>query len=329
MKKYIAYLLMLAVAMQFAACTGGTAQEEKTVVEKHGFLSVKDGFLTDEQGEKLVLKGVSYGWHNWWPRFYNASTVNTFAKDWNATLVRAAMGVEPEGAYIDTPKLAIDCVTAVADAAIAEGIYVIIDWHSHGIKTEEAKAFFTQMATRYKDVPNVIYEIFNEPVHDSWADVKAYSEEVIAAIRAIDTRNVILVGSPHWDQDIHIAADDPITGYTNLMYALHFYAATHNQGLRDKADYALSKGLPLFVSECAAMEASGDGPIDPEEWNAWVQWMDKNHLSWAAWSVADKNETCSMFFPKSASEGAWPDEDIKEWGLLVKKELSKEITGKE
>lgn len=64
---------------------------------------------------------------------------------------------------------------------------------------------------------------------------------------------------PHWDQDVHIAADNPITGYSNLMYALHFYAATHKEDLRKRADYALSKGLPLFVLECAGMEASGDG----------------------------------------------------------------------
>lgn len=116
------------------------------------------------------------------------------------------------------------------------------------------------MATRYKGVPNVIYEVFNEPVEDSWEQVKSYSVEVIKTIRAIEPDAVILVGCPHWDQDIHLAADDPITGYSNIMYTLHFYANTHGQWLRDRADYALGKGLPIFVSECAGMEASGDGP---------------------------------------------------------------------
>ena len=41
--------------------------------------------------------------------------------------------------------------------------------------------------------------------------VKAYSVEVIKTIRAIEPNAVILVGCPHWDQDIHLAADDPIT----------------------------------------------------------------------------------------------------------------------
>ncbi len=37
------------------------------------------------------------------------------------------------------------------------------------------------------------------------------------------------------------------------MYTLHFYAATHKAWLRERADYALKKGLPIFVSECAGM----------------------------------------------------------------------------
>lgn len=325
MKNCIRIIMLLALVI--SGCTNPFGKKQTntdTFVGKNGHLSVKETFLVNEKGEKVVLKGVSYGWHNWWPRFYNAGSVKTFAKEWNCNVVRAAMGVEPKGAYIDQPELALKCMTAVVDAAIENGIYVIIDWHSHGIRTEEAKAFFAQMATKYKGIPNVIYEIFNEPVEDSWADVKAYSVEVIKTIRSIDPYNVILVGTPHWDQDIHIAADDPIIGYNNLMYTLHFYAATHHQYLRDRADYALNKGLPLFVSECAGMEASGDGPINHEEWSAWSKWMDTRHISWAAWSVSDKEETCSMMLPPASSEGPWMDTDLREWGQIIRKELQPE-----
>lgn len=294
----------------------------KTIVEKHGKLAVDGTFLVNEKGEKVVLKGVSFGWHNWWPRFYNEKAVETLANDWHCNVVRAAMGVDPERGYIDDPKFSTECVTRVVDAAIKNGIYVIIDWHSHTIKKAEAVGFFREMARKYKKYPNVIYEIFNEPERDSWKDVKAYSEEVIKAIREIDTSNIILVGSPHWDQDVNLVADDPIIGYKNIMYTLHFYAATHHQFLRERGDYAISKGLPLFVSECAGMEASGNGPIDHEEWQKWLQWMSENRISWAAWSVSDKDETCSMMLPTASSEGNWGNSDLKGWGRMVRDQLS-------
>ena len=321
-------IITFCLAALFAACSSKPKQQpvtedtaaQDTVVPA---LVVNGTQLMNSRGDTVVLHGVSYGWHQFWPRFYNASSAEWLIKDWGAQVLRASMGVELEGAYIDNPELGVQCVQTVVDAAIAHDTYVIIDWHSHGIRTEEAKGFFTQMATRYKGVPNVIYEIFNEPVEDSWEAVKAYSEEVIKAIRAVEPDAVILVGCPHWDQDIHLAADDPIMGQKNLMYTLHFYAATHGQWLRDRADYALSKGLPLFVSECAGMEASGDGPINPEEWGRWVEWMDQRAISWAAWSISDKDETCSMLFPKASSEGNWQEDDVKEWGHIVRTELKK------
>lgn len=283
-------------------------------------LSVKGTFLVNEQGDKVVLKGVSMGWHNWWPRFYNAAAVKTLKEQWHCTLIRAAMGVEPKGAYLSDRQKALDCVTTVADAAIANDMYVIIDWHSHGLHTEEAKAFFKEMASRYKGIPNVIYEVFNEPINDSWENVKSYAEEIISCIRGIDSEALILVGTPHWDQDIHLVADNPVSDEYNVMYTLHFYAATHKAWLRERADYALKKGLPIFVSECAGMEADGDGKIDLQEWNRWVSWMDEHAISWAAWSIADKDETCSMFYP-SAQDTVWTDKDVKEWGHIVKQTL--------
>ena len=291
-------------------------------VSKHGQLKVQGVHLTDKNNQPVVLRGASFGWSNWYGKFYNEQAVDWMVSDWKCTVVRAAIGVEPAGAYISNPQLHTELAVNVIDAAIKSDIYVIIDWHSHGIRTQEAVEFFKKMATKYSKYPNIIYEIFNEPVYQSWEEIKAYSETVIQAIREIDKNNIILVGSPHWDQDIHIAADSPITGYTNLMYAFHFYAATHKESLRERCDYALSKGLPLFVSECAAMEASGNGPLDKDSWNTWLDWMESNKLSWACWSLSSKNETCSMIKDDSVSpKGPWSDEDLKEWGKMVREML--------
>lgn len=292
-------------------------------VKKHGNLSVKGTQLVNQNGEPLVLRGVSYGWHNWWPRFYNASTVKWFQDDWGATVVRAAMGIDPDRGYLRMPEWSLEKIEAVIQAAIENDMYVIIDWHSHKVHTEDAIKFFSEMAKKYGHYPHVIYEIFNEPERIAWEPVKQYSIEAMKAIREIDPDNIILVGSPHWCQDLHVVADDPIEGFSNIMYTMHFYAASHKQFLRDRGDYALSKGIPIFVSECAGMEATGNGPINHEEWQTWLNWMEANKISWITWSIADKNETCSMLLPAASSEGNWNDQDIKEWGHIVRNNLRK------
>jgi len=290
-------------------------------VKEHGKLSVKGTQLVDKNGKHVMLRGVSYGWHSFWPRFYNAGTVKWLKDDWNVNVVRAAMGIEvgnPGMTYKDNPTDAKAKITAVVDGAIKEGIYVIIDWHSHNINLSEAKSFFAEMSKKYTKHPNVIYEVFNEPDDETWPQVKAYSEEIIKIIRKNDPDNIILVGCPHWDQDINLPAADPIKGYGNLMYTVHFYAATHKQELRDRTDAALKSGLPVFISESAGMEATGDGPLNAEEWQKWVDWMEARGLSWITWSVSDKDETCSMLTKSAASTGNWKQKDMKESGIKTR-----------
>ena len=293
-------------------------------VKEHGQLSVKGTQLTDSNGKHVMLRGMSFGWSSFWPRFYNAGAVKWLKEDWNANVVRAAMGVEvgDDGkTYKDNPEFAKKCVTNVVDAAIKEGIYVIIDWHSHNINLKQSKAFFDEMSKKYGNSPNVIYEIFNEPDEETWPKVKAYSEEIIKVIRKNDPDNIILVGCPHWDQDINLPANDPIKEYDNLMYTVHFYAATHKQELRDRTDEALKKGLPVFVSECAGMEATGDGPLDYKEWQLWIDWMEERGLSWITWSVSDKDETCSVLKKSAASDGNWKESNLKESGIKTRSYL--------
>lgn len=326
-KTYIISLfLVFAVGALFLCSSCENPVEEQVLLPEalYGQLSVKGTQLVDTKGNPVVLRGVSFGWHIWWPRFYNKPAVTYLADDWKCNVVRASMGVGKgqsfNNSYLQNPQFGTDCVTKVVDAAIEKGIYVIIDFHTHDIYLDEAIAFFSEMATKYKDHPNIIYEIFNEPLDThTWGEVKEYSETIIRTIRAIDPHNVILVGSPSWDQDLHLVAADPIVGQRNIMYTMHFYAASHGKYLRDRSDAAIAAGIPIFVSECAGMEYTGDGPIDYEAWNSWLEWMESNHISWVCWSIADKDETCSMLTPEAPSGGNWADEHIKEWGKEVRR----------
>nr|BAD90558.1 cellulase [Spirotrichonympha leidyi] len=289
------------------------------IVDTYGALSVSGSKVVGKSGSPAALHGVSFGWHNWWPEFYTADTVKHLAEDWKATVLRAAIGVEPDGGYLQDSSLGDQCATTVADAAIANGIYVILDWHQHRINQDAAIKFFTKFVTKYKGVPNVIYEIFNEPESATWPEVKQYANAVIKVIRDIDPDALVLVGCANWDQKITEPAADPLVGFGNVAYTLHFYAATHTQWLRDDAQKAIDAGLPIFVSECGGMESSGDGAINQNEWNNWISFLDKNSISWVAWSISNKAETCSMITTTGPVNPPWPDSGLSEWGKLVKK----------
>ena len=290
-----------------------------------------EGIQLTAEGKPVVMRGVSFGWHNIWPRFYNKQAVARLSEEWGVPVVRAAIGADSHAksdnpgihdGYMGEKEFAMEHLYNVVDAAIEAGIYVIVDWHSHVLHAAEAKEFFTAVATRYADSPNVIYELYNEPVDDSWADLKAYAEELIEVITGISkVHPLILMGCPHWDQDIHLPAENPVKGYDNLMYTVHFYAGTHKEWLRVRCDSAMSAGIPIFISECAACEASGDGPMDLESWQAWSDWATSKGISMLTWSISDQAETCSMFTPQASSEGPWSDDVIKPWGLIVKEWL--------
>ncbi len=303
------------------APTPAPSKPTGSFVEQHGFLSVQGNQIVDKNKQPIQLRGMSLFWSHWSSAFWNKNVVTTLKTDWKSTVVRAAMSVE-EGGYLTNPQAEKDRVKLIVDQAVSLGIYVIIDWHDHNanLHPESAVAFFSEMATLYANTPNVIFEVFNEPINQSWEQVKSYAETVIAAIRAKGAKNLVIVGSPLWSQRVDLAADNPVRD-NNVAYTLHFYAATHKQDLRDKATYALNKGLALFVTEFGVCDASGNGAIDLAETDLWMAFMDKYKISWANWSVNDKAESASALKPGANVNGGWSTADLTVSGDYVRKKI--------
>ena len=293
----------------------------QTPVQAHGALAVEGGRVVDSSRRPVVLRGMSLFWSQWQPQFYNQDVVRWLKDDWNITVIRAAVAVDHDG-YLDHPERETAKAEAVIDAAIAEGLYVVVDWHAHEPHPEEAVAFFTRIAEKYGDYPNLIYEIYNEPLPEhGWAEVvRPYHMRVAAAIRAIDPDNLIVAGTPSWSQDVDIAAADPLP-FSNLAYTLHFYAATHRQELRDKAQIALDRGAALFVTEWGTSEADGAGAFDPDETRLWWAFMEANGLSSLNWSIADKPETSVALRPGASPHGGWAEPWLTPSGRLVRDHL--------
>lgn len=306
---------------QMAAVSPAFAPPLQTAVQRHGRLSVRGNRIVDAQGEPIVLRGMSLFWAQWMPQFYNAEAIRWLRDDWNVNAVRAAIPPRP-GGYVEHPEREMAKAVAVIDAAIANGIYVIVDWHAHQPETDAALRFFDEIARRYGAQPNIIYEPWNEPLPaHGWAShIKPHHERVIAAIRAHDPNNIIVAGTSTWSQDVDEAARDPLTG-ANIAYTLHFYAGTHREDLRAKAREALRLGAALMVTEYGSTDANGDGPVYVEETEAWWDFLEENQLSYLNWSIADKEESSAALRPGASPAGGWPDSMITQSGLLVRAQL--------
>ena len=296
----------------------GAAKDEVTA------LHVEGTQLVDEAGTAVQLRGVSTHGLAWYPEYVNEECFTELHDEWGAGVVRLALYTYESGGWCtdgdqDALREVIDRGVA---AAVAAGLYVIIDWHvlnecDPNVYVDEACAFFDDVSAAYADLPNVIYEICNEPNGSAtWADVKAYAAEVLPQIRANAPDAVVLVGTPTWSQDIDVAAADPIDD-DNLMYTLHFYAATHTDSLRAKLRAAVEGGLPAFVSEYGICDASGAGSIDEDQATAWVELMDELGVSYVAWNLSNKDETSAMIASSCTKVSGFDEDDLSESGQWV------------
>jgi endoglucanase len=304
MKKYLPVLM--AAILFFAPNVSGSAQQAfqkapaGSPVARYGRLKVVGNRICDERGKPVALRGMSTAGLQWYGETVNTDAFRALARDWKCDVIRLALYVG-EGGYADNPELK-DLVLKGVDLAIANGLYVIVDWHvlDPGDPNDPvyagAEQFFRDMAKRYGKTANLIYEIMNEPNGPLvWArDLKPYAVKMTAAIRSFDPDNLIFIGSGTWSQDVDIAAADPVPG-KNLAYTVHFYAGTHGQWLKDKIQTALNRGAAVFCSEWGTSEATGDGGPYLDRAEEWLAFLAERDIGWTNWSLCDKDETSAAF----------------------------------
>jgi len=333
---------MLATGTAYGAVDTGRVVPETAAAEtsaantiaapsKSGALHVDGTHLVGEKGETVQLKGISTHGIAWFPQYVNADCFKELHDNWNANVVRLSMYTAEYNGYCsggDKEYLKNLVEQGVKHAAAAD-MYVIVDWHilsdcDPNTHKDEAKAFFADMAKRLSSYKNVLYEICNEPNGGtSWASIKSYAKEIIPVIREHAPEAVILVGTPNWSQYVDQAAADPITEYNNIMYTLHYYAATHKDDLRSRMTKAIEAGLPVFVSEYGICDASGNGAVDLAEADRWVQTMDQYGVSYVAWNLSNKNETSAVIAPHCQKLSGFTWDDLSESGKWLYKTLTK------
>lgn len=293
--------------------------------------------LMDDRNQPVVLQGYSTFGINYKPEFVNENTFRFLKEEMGSQVIRLAMYTADNNGYCtggDQEQLE-GLIDKGVQAAVATGQYVIIDWHilSDGNPAqyqEQARAFFGNVSGKYAGNPAMIYELCNEPNGSdvTWPVVKSYAESVIQEIRANDKNALILVGTPQWNQAETEAGKDLLKDTGNMMYTVHFYAATHKDQQRQDLSTAYDQKLPMFVSEFGITEASGNGALDEQSGQTWIDLLDQDKISRVAWATSDKDEASSIFKP-----GTDPDSpslsDLTEWGQWLRKAYTGKDTSEE
>ena len=293
-----------------------------TPYEMHGALQVDGTVIVDANGETFQIAGVSTHGLAWFPDYVNKDAFLSIRDDWGANTIRLAMYTAENGGYCEggnkdsLKALVKDGVNYATDL----GMYAIVDWHIlHDLDPNKYKsesiAFFDEMSKEFKDQDNVIYEICNEPNGGtSWSQVKSYALEVIPVIRANDPNAIIIVGTPNWCQFVDDAANDPITEYDNIVYAVHFYAETHRDDIRNRMTTAINKGLPVIISEFSICDASGNGHNNIEQANVWIDLLDQYDVGFVAWNLSNKAESSSLISSGCQKKSGWTYDELSESG---------------
>lgn len=319
--------------------TRGTFQAEvtstpsaQTPVQRNGQLKVCGTRLCNQRNEAIQLKGISSHGLQWYGigKCLTSGSLDYLANAAKASVFRIAMYVQ-EGGYETNPAKFTQEVHDLIEKATRRGMYVIVDFHIltpgnpfHNL--ERAKRFFTDIANRHKNKNNILYEIANEPNGVDWFTIKGYAEQIIPVIRAIDRTAPIIVGTPGWSslgladgrnaQDI---IDNPLN-FSNIMYAFHFYAASHRDDHLQELDRA-SNLIPIFVSEFGTQTFTGDGNNDFAMMNRYMTLMAAKKIGWVNWNYSDDHQSSAIWKEGTCINRLWNDNQLKPSGVYIKNKI--------
>ena len=335
MKKAGALLVAVSLIMMIlAGCAGKSTQnvynDGRARPSSCGRLQVINGKLCSESGEPVMLRGVSTNGLITAESFINEALFRELSEKDGVNLIRLAMytygtGIVGycTGGNRDRHKQEI---ANGVEYARKQDMYVLIDWHilSDGDPNtyiDEAKDFFAETAEKYSGYSNVLYEICNEPNGVDWQTVKTYAEQIIPVIREKDPDSVIIVGNPDWSKDLYTVAEDPLL-FENILYTLHFYAASHGQAVRDMVEEVSRKGLPVFVTEFGVTASSGGFPRDLESADLWIDLLESENISYCMWSFSNAAEPCSTLRSDVLKYSGFEEKDYNATGLWLLKTLA-------
>ena len=276
----------------------------------------------DATGKPVRLCGVniaSLEWRN--DGDHVEESVNRAIRDWKVNLIRLPLAQDRWFGKMtnqtDGGAAYRALVDKLVDTCAVAHVYIDLDLHwsdcgrwvneggklgQHNMPDTNSIVFWQDMATRYKNQPNVIFGLYNEP-HDVsfavWRDggtardkparwnpsqAKIIYEAVglqtlCDTVRATGATNLVTVGGLDWGYNLSGVLQDYGVKGANFVYETHPYPNKKNWG---KSFGDVSWKYPVYVGEWGF---SGRGATNLDYANRLMKYVQKHKLHWTAWDL--------------------------------------------
>lgn len=221
----------------------------KSYADYNGQLHVEDGKLLNQYNEQIQLNGLYYGYGN---SEYTEALLRGL-KNKGVNMIKIGYnysgGTEP---YNKEGNM--EAMFSFIDQLLAMDFYVdIIYWSDINLNTlsSEAIDYFTQIANKYPNNEQILYEICNEPFSNTWEEIKNYADRVIPKIRQISENAIISI--PTNNNLFNEIFLSNLLSYNNIMYVTHIYGEDKNSMRSLKT--AIANNIPVFISEWSNINA--------------------------------------------------------------------------
>jgi len=320
-------------------------------------LRVERNQVLTKDGKPIRLQGVNVVSLEWSVKGEQVMKATQVAiEQWKANIIRLPVNEEYwfGGGATDGGTGYRELVDAVVTLTANRGAYLMLDLHRFKAPRQEHADFWKDAATRYKNHPAVLFDLFNEPHGTSWeawrdggfvAEKKKAGDEdnfttveektraakgfqaigmqaLLDAVRGTGARNVVLVGGLDYAYDLSGMANGYALkekGGNGIILSTHIYP--WKKGWAAKVLLVADK-YPILVGEVGAGAKKMDWlPAEQQEdavtWvPAMLGFIQKNQLHWTAFA----------FHPKAgpAMLTGWDYTPNATWGAPAKRALAGE-----
>jgi len=301
-------------------------------------IGVTDRWLTDSEGNRVVLRGVSVV-DPWWGvehadergrDYWETLRLATDSeRGWHTRVLRVPI-LPRTVQNVGIETLAADYLDRVVEIAAEQDAYLIVDYqaverYDTAAVDERVRSFWGTVASRYADEEHVLYELFSEPGEpasdsiETWRTWKEIAEPWVDLVRNDAPETPIIVGSPRWSSLTKYAAREPFED-DNLLYSAHIYPSWSRSDWEETfGDPALE--VPVFVTEWGYTNGETDAAESyligtTDGWGSpFRQWLDGHtNVSWCA-TTFDSRRQPRMFDTDWDLLGGndHPGELVKDW----------------